>query len=206
MSPSIPPDGAHARCVRAAIDGLTSIEDCRQLGLQAAGFVAAAGGVVIDHEFLPGPTEFGLRLWAARQDVVTFAAGMRASLRCLVDRPGRLRTAAAVPRVVVNVALSPPADPLSPAVLDQLEGNVDPVRLVDLVCRLAEGGCTMDAAADLVLLEQAMALLQLRPAGVPLSAHLRSLQAKFGLVRLAAWPRGVGLAAPPDVAAGRMDS
>lgn len=208
MSPRIPPDGAHARCVLAAIDGLDSIEESRLLGRQAAGFVAAAGGVVIDHEFLCGPAAFGLRMWAVRHDLVTFAAGMRASLRCLVDRPGHLWADGGAPRiaprVVVNVALSPRPDPLSAAVLGQLDGGVDPVRIADLVRALAEGRGVPEAAADPVQLEQATALLRLRPEGVPLVMHLISLHAKFGLARPVL--SNLDTTTPPPVAVGRMDA
>lgn len=188
MSMRIPPVGAHARCVRAAIDGLESIDECRLLGGQAAGFVTAAGGLVIDHLFVHGETEFGLRLWAIREDLVTFAAGMRASLRCLVDRPGRRgsglpdRTS---PRVEVNVALAPPRDPLSPLILDALAGAIDPERLARVIQMLATDRGRLPDPTDDALHERARELLALCPEAVAPSAHLNQVIGKLGLPRTA---------------------
>lgn len=184
MSMRIPPVGTHARCIRAAIDGLESADECRLLSVQVAGFVAAAGGLVIDHVFIRGEIDFGLRLWASREDLVTFAAGMRASLRCLVDRPGQRESGLpnrTSPRVEVNVALAPPSDPLSPLILDALAGMIDPEQLARIARVLAtDPGKLLDPADD-ELFDHAHRLLALRPGWVLPSVHLDHLVRKLGL-------------------------
>jgi len=185
MSIRIPPVGAHARCVRAAIDGLGSIDECRSLGRQAAGFIMAAGGVVIDHLFVHGDAEQGLRLWACREDLATFAAGMRASLRCLVDRPSRLpltsRPFRLSPRVDVNVALAPPLDPLSAVILELFDRDFDLQRLGSLVLALDSQAVTMDADPDDPLIAVARGLLAMRPDQVSPLAHLIIVLGKLGI-------------------------
>jgi hypothetical protein len=185
MSVRIPTVGAHARCVRAAIDGLASIEECRWLGRQAAGFITAAGGVVIDHLFVHGDAEQGLRLWACREDLATFAAGMRATLRCLVDRPGRLpltsRPFRQSPRVDVNVALAPPLDPLSSVILELFDRGFDLQHLAGRVLALSSHAVTMDADPDDPLIGVARRLLAMRPDRVSSSAHLIVVLGKLGL-------------------------
>lgn len=201
MSVRIPPVGAHARCIRAAIDGLGSIDECRSLGRQAAGFVTAAGGVVIDHLFVHGDAEQGLRLWACREDLATFAAGMRASLRCLVDRPGRLPLASRPfrlsPRVDVNVALAPLLDPLSSVILELFDRGFDLQQLVGRVLVLSSHPVSADVDPDDPLIGVARGLLAMRPDQVSLSAHLIILLGKLGISQPSTLVQRFGAARDP---------
>lgn len=119
MEGGVPWFGLNQRCSRALVDGLESLHDCRTLAGQLSRYIVATGGDLLDHGFVEGDACFGLQIWAAGEDPVSFTAGLRAALRCLVDTPERLRSfptpTHAAPRVQVGVALAPPAGALQPA-------------------------------------------------------------------------------------------
>lgn len=187
MEGGIPLIGLNKRCALAAVDGLSGLDECRNLAGQVSRFILASGGELVDHAFLSRDQGYGLRIWACREDPIGFIASLRAALRCLVDTPERLqatpRFAAALPRVQVTVALAPVRNPVCPAILALLASGTDIEQLTRALCAAVfvqtpvAGTPSGDAVA---------ALLALRPADVAPENHLRQLLHGLGVPESAA--------------------
>lgn len=180
MEGGVPLFGLNQRCSRALVAGLESLQDCRTLAGQLSRYILAAGGELFDHGFAEDDASYGLQIWAAGEDPVSFTAGLRAALRCLVDTPERLRSfptaTHAVPRVQVGVALAPPREPCSPPILATLAAGTDVWRLAqDLVQAADRPPATVS--------EQVRPLLVARPAERSVPEHLGRVLPRLGLPR-----------------------
>ncbi|MCU0755913.1 MAG: hypothetical protein MUE46_12435 [Xanthomonadales bacterium] len=181
MEGGVPLVGLNKRCALAAVDGLSNLAECRMLAGQVYQFITASGGELVDHRFVQLESDHGLRIWACRDDPVSFIASLRAALRCLVDTPERLQAATRrphrLPRVQVSVALAPARDPICPVVLATLAAGAEVGHVARDLCAVALAGASLPPNRA----DPALALWATRAESVAPGEHLRRVLLSLGV-------------------------